>query len=503
MNIEDFNKIYEGNEDLLITVKALFWNRNIEGDNQVVYVEMSPGKCGMSLLNMISKDINNSKSIVYAVPAAILSDEKSKDFRKELIDMNYVDMIVLIPQNWFKGANSDIALLFLNQENRRMGIVKFIDITYDSGSDYVPGKFCTANLIFYDSFPGYNNLWGDFEDEDDELLQDYFDEFIYVAGHYLIMLANYSLHPSEYIHRLPSYQGYKLYELWDFEDKDITNAKGLIIHTSDLKNSSTHYKIDLSLIKESEETGKFHPLNGRYVLIAKQGKLRPTLIDTEGLTMYVPSNEIEALRKSDDFYLDYFISELRKQYVTQQLDKWRKNIVSYLRIFRPSDTDEKSSLELQKEIFVKSKFSDVCEYCTHNDLIDILSELSDEKIKTDSDIPHKVRNVMENYVISLLLDNDIKPLQIKNGGKKELEKSKWKTNIRGYSYAIEELKAPKHVQRSFHTISELAPEGAHDTEDTHIQKLIREGTAPYLTTTLVYDLINVVVWCKKFENKRI
>ena len=50
MNIEDFNKIYEGNEDLLITVKALFWNRNIEGDNQVVYVEMSPGKCGCHYL---------------------------------------------------------------------------------------------------------------------------------------------------------------------------------------------------------------------------------------------------------------------------------------------------------------------------------------------------------------------------------------------------------------------------------------------------------------------
>ena len=99
MNIEEFNKIYVENENLLNTVKALFQNRNIEGDNQVVYIEMSPENCGMSLLNMISKDINNSKSIVYAFPAAILSDEKSKDFRKELIDMNYVDMIVLIPQN--------------------------------------------------------------------------------------------------------------------------------------------------------------------------------------------------------------------------------------------------------------------------------------------------------------------------------------------------------------------------------------------------------------------
>ncbi len=503
MNIEEFNKIYKENEDLLITVKALFLNRNIEGENQVVYVEMSLLSGNISLLDIISQDINNGKSIVYAVPVAILSDEKSADFRKELIEHDYVDMIMLIPQNWIKDAHTNIALLFLNRKNRQRGIVKFIDITYDSGSDFFPGKCCTANLIFYDSFPGYNNLLGDFEDEDGDFLQNYFDEFIYVAGHYLIMLADYSLHPCEYIHRLPSYKGYKLYELWDFEDNDITNAKGLIIHTSNLKDSSTHYKIDLSLIEASEEYGKFNSLNGRYVLIAKQGKLRPTLIDTEGMTMYVPSNEIEALRENDDFYLDYFISELRKQYVTQQLDKWRKNIVSYLRIFRPFDTDKKTSLELQKDIFVRSKFSDVCEYCKHPDLIDLLAELSNEKIKTDSDIPHKVRNVMENYVISLLLDNDIKPLQIKNGEKKELEKSKWKTNIRGYSYAIEELKAPKHVQRSFHTISDLAPEGAHDTEDTHIQKLIREGTAPYLTTTLVYDLINVVVWCKKFENKRI
>ena len=33
MNIEEFNKIYKENEDLLITVKALFLNRNIEGEN--------------------------------------------------------------------------------------------------------------------------------------------------------------------------------------------------------------------------------------------------------------------------------------------------------------------------------------------------------------------------------------------------------------------------------------------------------------------------------------
>lgn len=100
MNIEEFNKIYKENEDLLITVKALFLNRNIEGENQVVYVEMSLLSGNISLLDIISQDINNGKSIVYAVPVAILSDEKSADFRKELIEHDYVDMIMLIPQNW-------------------------------------------------------------------------------------------------------------------------------------------------------------------------------------------------------------------------------------------------------------------------------------------------------------------------------------------------------------------------------------------------------------------
>ena len=80
MNIEEFYKIYKEKEELLSTVKALFLNRNIEGENQVVYVEMSLLSGNISLLDIISQDINNGKSIVYAVPVAILSDEKISRF---------------------------------------------------------------------------------------------------------------------------------------------------------------------------------------------------------------------------------------------------------------------------------------------------------------------------------------------------------------------------------------------------------------------------------------
>ena len=68
MNIEEFNKIYKENEDLLITVKALFLNRNIEGENQVVYVEMSLLSGNISLLDIISQDINNGKLLFMQYP---------------------------------------------------------------------------------------------------------------------------------------------------------------------------------------------------------------------------------------------------------------------------------------------------------------------------------------------------------------------------------------------------------------------------------------------------
>ena len=126
-----------------------------------------------------------------------------------------------------------------------------------------------------------------------------------------------------------------------------------------------------------------------------------------------------------------------------------------------------------------------------------MAELGREEIKNDSSVPNKIRNVMENYVLPLLYKNDIRPQKDGNGNEPDFN-----TNIRGYSFALKN-DTPKHVKRSFHTISELAPEGSHDNANTSIQKCIREGEAPYLTTSLVYDLINIIVWCKQFENKTI
>jgi hypothetical protein len=194
---------------------------------------------------------------------------------------------------------------------------------------------------------------------------------------------------------------------------------------------------------------------------------------------------------------DYAVSELRKPYVEWQRNKWQRELVSFVRIYVPDDKDEKSSIELQKETFVQSKYYDVCEYCKHPDLLYLLAELGREEIKNDASVPNKVRNVMENYVLPLLYNNGLIPKKDKNGNDPNP-----KTNISGYSKALPK-DTPAYIKGGFYTISFVAPEGSHDNADTSIQKCIREGVAPYLTTSLVYDLMIIIVWCKQFENKTI
>ena len=497
MKITEFEKRFEGNTNLLIAIESLVLNRKVKRTKSMVQIETSASNAYLFLTNLLNSEVGEYISMVYAVPCSFLSEENTKGIRQGLIAKDLLDAIVLIPSNWLDNASEDIALLYLNNNNRQKGVVKFIDITYDSGSDISPNGWSVANLIFYDAFPDNKNLRGEIDEEQQDLLVDYFDEFICVVGHYKIKTTGYSLEPARYIKRLPYFKGYHLYELWNTVDKKVRNAKGRIIHDYDLKDSASHYEIDVLSIESQEGYDDYYVLNGKFILVAKKGKLRPTLIDTKGYTIYVPCKEISAIVNDDDDELldDYVICELRKPYVEWQLDKWKSEQTSYLRIHVLDNTNDKSSVELQRESFVQSKFHDVCEYCKHPDLLYLMAMLGKEEIKNDSSVPNKIRNVMENYVLPLLYRNDIKPKEDKKGNVPNE-----KTNISGYSKALPKG-TPRNIKGSFYTISFLAPEGSHDYEDTKIQKDIRECLCPYLTTSLVYDLINIIIWCKQFENK--
>ena len=496
MKITEFEKRFERNTNLLIAIESLFLNRKVKRTKSMVQIETFASNEHISLSTLLNAEDEGNISVVYVLPCSFLSEEKTKGIRQGLIEKDLLDTIVLIPSNWLDNVSEDFALLYLNNNNRQKGVVKFIDITYDSGSDIAPNGWSVANLIFYDAFPDNKNLRGEIDEEQQDLLVDYFDEYNCVVGHHKIKTTGYSLEPARYIKRLPFFNGYHLYELWNTVDKKVRNAKGKIIHDYDLKDSASHYEIDVLSIESQEGYDNYYVLNGKFILVAQKGKLRPTLIDTKGYTIYVPCKEISAIVNDDDELLDdYVICELRKPYVEWQLDKWKSEQTSYLRIHVPDNTNDKSSVEMQRESFVQSKFHDVCEYCKHPDLLYLMVMLGKEEIKNDSSVPNKIRNVMENYVLPLLYKNGIKPKE-----DKKCYTPNVKTNISGYSKALPEG-TPRNIEGSFYTISFLAPEGSHDYEDTKIQNTIREGLCPYLTTSLVYDLINIIMWCKQFENK--
>ena len=498
MKITEFEKRFEGNKNLLIAIESLFLNRKVKRTKSMVQIETSASNEHLSLSTLLNAEDEGNISVVYVLPSSFLSEEKTKGIRQGLIDRDLLDTVVLIPSGWLDNVSEDIVLLYLNNNNRQKGVVKLIDITYDSGSDIAPNGWSVANLIFYDAFPDCNNLLGGIDEDQMDLLQDYFNEFVYVAGHYEIKETGCSLNPAHYIKRVPHYNGHYLCELWDTVDKTVSNAKGIILHEYDLKDSASHYEIEVSLIESSEGNSDYYVLNGQYILVAKTGKLRPTYINTKGYTVYAPCKEIIAITVDNDKWLyDYAICELRKPYVEWQRNKWQRGLVSFIRIYIPDSTDGKTSIELQRESFVQSKFHDVCEYCKHPDLLNLMAKLGIEDIKNDSSVPHTIRNVMENYVLPLLCKNGVRPPKDRNGNVPNL-----KTNISGYSLALSQKEdTPEYIKRCFHTFSELLQEGSHDNYDTETQKAIREGLCPYLTTSLVYDLFNVIVWCKQFENK--
>lgn len=52
---------------------------------------------------------------------------------------------------------------------------------------------------------------------------------------------------------------------------------------------------------------------------------------------------------------------------------------------------------------------------------------------------------------------------------------------------------PVYIQRSLHTCVEVSNPGCHRTE---CDSAVKEGRAPYLIRSLVFDLLNILYWCK-------
>lgn len=57
---------------------------------------------------------------------------------------------------------------------------------------------------------------------------------------------------------------------------------------------------------------------------------------------------------------------------------------------------------------------------------------------------------------------------------------------------------PEYIKRSFHTCCRVSQDGSHANET---DKLIKEGKAPFLTRTLIFDLLNILNWLYDVNNR--
>lgn len=504
MSIDEFNKKYKDKSNFRITILSLFVHAGYQLEELCsnysvdVVSSLDSEVINKSILKCIKECKKQEIPIAITIPKTFLSHKRSQPIREKIVLENLLETVVVIPSYWVNNAKGDIdmSIIFLNPKSKRPGNIKFVDITYDSGSDIGPDGWATLNLIAFDAYPDNNNLIGyqDYLDVDDvDLLQDYFSEFTCVEGNYAIKTNSFSIDPAHYIDRIMHIDGYSLYELWDIETKTIENARGRIIHLSDLKDSPIYYELDASSIAITEGKGKFYPLQGRGIIVAKKGEtLKPTFVDTNGLTVYAPCEDMEIIadKYNDEILLEYVVGELYKDYVRWQCKGWQHNLLSYLRIRIPEDRNNKTSIEIQQMDSIRSRYQAICDYCNREDLVELLWMLSDERIMTNKDVPKIIRDIVGGFVLQNLLDLDIVNVEI----------SPNQTNIRAFSNALSKNDdVPIYIKRIFHDFSDIVQDGAHPTE---VQDHLSAGKAPFLNKMLIYELLTVIKWCLIKKNER-
>ncbi|MBQ6208621.1 MAG: N-6 DNA methylase [Prevotella sp.] len=496
MNIEEFIE-KNPQSDVSIALLGIFKKAGFT-ETDYCYINIASSYDDETSVKLVKESIEEAqkpdRGVVCIVPQRLLENNKRsvKSIREKLIEDNILDTVLVVPKRWIdETANTDFAILFLNSKKKRCGNIKFVDITYDSGSDLEPDGIATYNLIFFDAYPDANNLFGDMYEDEIDLLSDYFSEFVCVAGNYEIKNNEYSLEPAKYTKNIKPCDGFVLMELWDIVDKKIDNAKGRIIHLADLKESVTHYELDVTAIPYSEEIGKFYSFEGRGIIVSKkEGKLKPTLVDTKGITIYVPLDEMEIIKEDNrnNWLLEYAVSELQKDYVKWQCEAWQNESLSCLRIRIPNNQENKSSIELQMESSIRSQYMEICTYCNRNDLVDLLKMIKDESIQREKTIAATIRNIIGGFILPKLVNLKIVSIELKPN----------KTNIREFSEALAKKKeVPIHIKRIFHDFSDIIQDANHPTE---IQNLLDKGEVPYLNEMLIYELLNVLQWCMVKEN---
>ncbi len=197
------------------------------------------------------------------------------------------------------------------------------------------------------------------------------------------------------------------------------------------------------------------------------------------------------------------------EYAIQKIagNKFYKLEKSSLQLFE----DIKSEVELSEDYQIRKENKEVFEFYSSIDesksdalLLRLLKNLRTNDFYKDPLIPANVRLILDKIMdylskIGILKENKF------NG-----------SNLNKCSLELGRMNevVPCHVQRCIHSCVVIANNGNHQIPEESkqsyeyrinnplfVQRQIKSCQAPYLNKALVYDLLNILIWCATFKDK--
>ena len=229
----------------------------------------------------------------------------------------------------------------------------------------------------------------------------------------------------------------------------------------------------------------------------------------------IKEGRLKGRRKTSSFDIEFIqntIKDLPYYLVTdsEELCRGTKTFIDFLKkeYFNNKQTDSllhKINLDYNQQITIKYK--KICHFCNYDGLTNLLKEYEQsdkQSIERNNDIPNKVRKILDWLKMdSKLFKGRTIPYYIQMKLKSEKDYKVGKaineqplnifSKILGHSDFV-----PIYVKRSIYACVSTNQPGSHYSP---IDVEILNGNAPYVTRSLIYELLNILHWCASLDEK--
>lgn len=148
----------------------------------------------------------------------------------------------------------------------------------------------------------------------------------------------------------------------------------------------------------------------------------------------------------------------------------------------------KDVVSKSEEYKIKCKYKDIFSwYQNTKELLDIISYLENNQIN-DASIFNKIRKELD-WVMNYLYTCGFFKEPYKGSNLGECSTFLGNKNLQSI--------IPLHVQRSMHSTTSICNEGSHNLI---INKYVKQGKAPYLVKSTIFEFLNILYWLKDLDN---